>query len=59
LLELMVSSRNESNFLHKLNGLPLHMVFEASWALMLVGSIRPLSWNDSKHGPLWQFCFNY
>jgi len=55
LLEVMISSKNELVFIRDISDLPLQIVFDAWWDSMNVGSKRPISWNNSRHTPSWQF----
>jgi hypothetical protein len=54
LLEVMISSKNEGVFIHDLSDLTLQIIFDASWTSMNVGSMRPISWTNSRQAPSWQ-----
>jgi len=54
-LEVMISSRNKRIFIRDLSDLALQIIVDAGWASMNVGSKRPIAWNNSRHGPWWQF----
>ena len=51
----MISSRNKRIFIRDLSDLALQIIVDAGWASMNVGSKRPIAWNNSRHGPWWQF----
>ena len=51
----MISSKNERVFIRDLSDVTLQIIFDAWWASMNVGSMRPIAWNNSRHVPLWQF----
>jgi hypothetical protein len=54
----MISSKNERGFIRDLSNLTLQIVCDAWWASMNVGSKRSISWNNSRHAPLWRFYFH-
>jgi len=51
----MISSKNDRVFIRDLSDLTLQIIFNDWWASMNVGSKRPISWNNSRHAPSWQF----
>jgi len=55
LLEVMISSKNKCVFIYDLSDLTFQISFDAWWASMNVGSMQPIAWNDSRHGPSWRF----
>ena len=55
LLEVMISSKNGRFFICDLHDLTLQVIFDAWWASMNVGSMRPIGWNHSRHAPSWRF----
>jgi len=55
LLEVMISSKNESVSIRDLSDLTLQIIFDAWRASMNVGSKRPIAWKNSRHAPLWRF----
>jgi len=55
MLEVLISSKNESVFIWELGDTTLQSVFNGWWASMNVGSKRSLAWNSSRHVPLWRF----
>ena len=59
LLEVMISSKNESVFIRDLSDLTLQIIFDAWWASMNVGSKRPIAWKNSRHAPTWRFYLHY
>ena len=55
LLEVMISSKNETVFIHDLSDLTLQIILNAWWASMNVDSKRPIAWNNYRHAPSWWF----
>jgi len=55
LLEVMISSNNESVFIHDWSDHTWLIILDDWWASMNVGSKRPIAWNNSRHAPSWQF----
>jgi len=55
LLEVMISSKNDSVFIWDSSDLTLQMTIDAWWASMNVGSKRPVAWKNSRHAPSWRF----
>ena len=55
LLEVMISSKEKPGYILDLSDLSLHIIFDAWWASMNVGSMQPISWNISRHAPSWRF----
>jgi hypothetical protein len=53
--EVMISSKNDRVFIRDLSDLTLHMIFDAWWASMYVGSKWPIAWKNSRHAPSWRF----
>jgi len=49
LLEVMISSKNETVFIHDFSDRTLQIIFDASWATMNVGLKRSIAWNTSRH----------
>jgi len=58
LLDVMISSKHESVFIHDLSDLTLQIVFDAWWASMNIGSKRPIACTNSRHAPSWRFCLH-
>jgi hypothetical protein len=46
-----MSSKNKDVFIRDLSDLTLHIIFDAWWAWMNVGSKRPIAWKNSRHVP--------
>jgi len=55
LLEVKISSKNESVCIRHLSNLTLPTIFHAWWASMNIGSKRRIAWSNSGHAPLWHF----
>ena len=55
LLDVMISSKNESVFICDVSDLTIQIIFDAWWASMNVGSKLPIAWNNSRHVSSWQF----
>ena len=55
LLEVVISSKNEGFFIRDLSDLTFQITFDSWWASMNTGSKRPISWNNYRHAPSWQF----
>jgi len=55
LLDVMMSSKNEGFFICYLSNLTIHIIFDAWWVSMNVGSKCPVAWNDSRHVSSWRF----
>jgi len=55
LLDVMISSNNESVFICYLSDLAVQIRFDAWSAAMNVSSNRPIAWNDSRYVPSWRF----
>ena len=53
LLEVVISSKNERVFIHKVSDLTLQIIFDAWWDSINEGSKWPIPWNSSMHTPLW------
>jgi hypothetical protein len=53
LLEVMISSKNERDFIRDLSDLTLQIIFNAWWASMKVGSKRAVAGKNSKYVPSW------
>jgi len=51
----MISSKNEHVCIRDLSDRTLHIIFDAWWASMTVGSKQPIAWNNSTHAPSWRF----
>jgi len=51
----MISSNNECVFIRDWSDLTFHIIFDAWWASMNVGSKQPIAWNDSRHASSWRF----
>jgi len=58
-LEVMISSNNEHIFIHDLSDLSLHIIFNAWWASMNIGSKQPIAWNNSSHAPFLAILFTF
>jgi hypothetical protein len=59
LLEVIISPNNEHVLVRDLSHLTLQIVFDASWASMIVGLKRPIAWKNPRHGPSWQFNLHF
>ena len=55
LLEVMISSKNEVVFIGDLNDLTLRNMFDTWRASINICSKWPITWNNSRHAPLWRF----
>jgi len=55
LLEIMISSKNERDFISDLSDLTLQIIFDAWWESMKEGSKKPGAGNKCRHAPSWQF----
>jgi len=55
LLEVIIPYTNERDFIPDLSDLTLQIIFDAWWASMNVGSMRPIAWKNSSHAPSWRF----
>jgi len=55
LLEVIISSKDERDFICDLSDLAFQIIFNAWWASRDEGSKRPIAWNISNHPPLWRF----
>jgi len=51
----MISSKNECVFIRALSDFTLPNIVNAWWASMNVDSKCPITWNKSRHAPLWRF----
>ena len=51
----MILSKKEGVFIYDLSDLTLQIIFDAWWASMNVGLKHPITWNPSRHTPLWRF----
>jgi hypothetical protein len=51
----MITSKNEIVFIRDLSDLTLQIIFDDSWALMNVGSKKPIAWKNSRHASSWRF----
>jgi len=59
LLEVMISSKNEIDFIRDLSDLTWQIIFNARWASINVASKRPIALNSSRHAPSWPFYLHY
>jgi hypothetical protein len=55
----MISSKNTRVFIRDLSDLTFHIIFDAWWASMNIGSKRPIVWSDSRHAPLWWYYLHW
>jgi len=55
LVEVMIPSKDKRVFIRDMSDLTLHIVIDAWWASMNVGSKRPIAWNNSRHAPWWRY----
>jgi len=55
LLEVMISSKNERDFIRDLGDLTLQIIFDGWWGSMNIGSKRPIAWNNSRYASSWRF----
>jgi hypothetical protein len=55
LLEVMISSKNVRVFIRNFSDLSFHIILDAWWASLNIGSKRPIASNASRHPPLWPF----
>jgi len=55
LVEVMLSSNDERDFILDLNNLSFELIFDAWWASMDVGLKRPSASNNSRPVPSWRF----
>ena len=55
LLKVMICSKNERSCSRNISDLTLHIIYDAWWASMNVGSKRSIAWNASRHAPSWRF----
>jgi len=53
--EVIISSKNEGDFIRDLWDLTLQIIFDDLWASMNVGSKRHIAWKNSRHAPSWRF----
>jgi len=53
--QVMISSKNQPVFIRDISDLTFRIMFDAWWAAMKVGSMRPIDWNNSRHAPSWRF----
>jgi len=51
----MISSKNERVFIRDMSDFTLQIIFDAWWASMNIGSMRPIGWSNSRHAPSWRF----
>jgi len=54
LLEVMISSKHENDFIGDLSDLTLQIIFDIWWASMNVGVQQTIPWNNSRQVPSWQ-----
>jgi len=54
-LEIMISSENERVFNHDFSHHTVHIIIDAWWASIKVGSNHPIGSNNSQHASSWQF----
>jgi hypothetical protein len=59
LLEVMISSKNERDFIRDLRDLTLQIIFDAWWASTNVDSKRPIAWKNSRHAPSWRLYLHW
>jgi hypothetical protein len=55
LVEVMISSENDSVLISDLSDLTLQIIFDAWWASTNLGSNCPIAWNICIHAPSWRF----
>jgi hypothetical protein len=55
LLEVIIPSINARVFIRDLSDLTLHIIIDAWWASINIGSKRPIGWKNSRHLPAWRF----
>jgi len=51
----MISSKNDYVIIQDLCDLTIHIIYDAWWASMNVGSNQSIAWNNSRHAPLSRF----
>jgi len=52
---VMISSKNDRDFIHDVSDLTLHIIFDARWASRNVGLKCPIVSNDSRYVASWRF----
>ena len=50
--------KKERVMIRDLSDLTLQIIFDAWWASIYVGLMRPIAWKNSRHAPLWR-CYSH
>jgi hypothetical protein len=58
-LVVMISSKNQLDFIRDLKDLTFQIFFDAWWASMIIVTMRTNGSNNSKHAPEWQLYLHY
>jgi len=55
LLEVMITFKNKCVCIHDLSDLTWQIIFDVGWASIIVGSKRPITWDNYWYAPFWRF----